>query len=145
MEKVLLIPFSEVSFQLCISLISSLCFPSWHEMLPLPFKKLVNFVSSVNIFLKEWAQMDQHPDLHLPVLDELCLTEALIVTYQEIPASISLLNHAVSIIFYWTEKCVSYKSYHFLLSLQMCESVSSVKTTNKRSRRIVPIYIAIFW
>lgn len=69
-------------------------------MLPLTFNKVMNFVSSINLFLKEWAQMDQHPDLHLSVLDELCLSEAQIVTYQEIPASISLLNHAMPIISY---------------------------------------------
>lgn len=144
-KKCFLIPFPDMSFQLCISVISSPFFPFWHKMLPLPVQKIKNFVSSINLFLKEWAQMDQHPDLHLSVLDELCLTEAHIDTYQEIPASIYLLNHAMPIISYWIEKCVSYKSYHFLLSLQMCESVSSVKTTNKRSRPIVPIYIAIFW
>lgn len=142
-KKGFLIPFAKVPFQLCISLISSLFFPLWHEMLPSPFQKVMNFVSSINLFLKEWAQMDQHPDLHLSVLDGLCLSE--IVTYQEIPASISLLNYAMPIISYWIEKCVSYKNSHFLLSLQMCESVSSVKTVNKRSRLIVPIYIAIFW
>lgn len=144
-DKFFPIPFSEVSFQLYISPIFSLFFPSWHEMLLLPFQKVMNFVSSINLFQKERAQMDQHPDHHLSGLDELCLSEALVVSYQGIPASISPLNHAMPIISYWIEKCVSYKSSHFLLSLQMCECVSSVKTTNKRSRPIVPIYIAIFW
>lgn len=69
-------------------------------MLPLPFQKVMNFVSLRNLFLKEWTQMDQYPDLHLSVLDELSLSEAQIVTYQEIPASISLLNHAMPIISY---------------------------------------------
>lgn len=63
-KKCFLIPFSEASFHLCISLISSF-FPSWYRMLPLPFRKLMNFVSSIKFLLKEWAQMDHHPDLHL--------------------------------------------------------------------------------
>lgn len=41
----------------------------------------------------------------------------------------------------WIEKGISYKSYHSILSLQMCESVSLVRTTNKRTRPIVPTYI----
>lgn len=76
-DKCFPIPFSEVSFQLYISPIFSLFFPSWHEMLLLPFQKVMNFVSSINLFQKERAQMDQHPDHHLSGLDELCLSEAL--------------------------------------------------------------------
>lgn len=57
------------------------------------------------------------------------------------PVSVSLLYYAMPIISYWIEKCISYKSYHSLLSLQMHESVSSVKTTNKRTSPIVPRYI----
>lgn len=81
----------------------------------------------------------------MPWPPPLCLGWA-VLTYQEIPASVFLLYHDVPIIPYWIEKCIRYKSCHSILSLQMCESVSSVKTTNKRTRHNCSyMYLAEFW